>query len=86
MDELSRWLKTTGACRRRAVAEGRRAWRTCGMMAIKAAIEARGEQAPGETVLVPDSAHGTNPATAALIGFEVEPCRRARTASSIPPP
>jgi glycine dehydrogenase subunit 2 len=43
----------------------------CGMMAIKAAIEARGEAATRRVVLVPDSAHGTNPATAALIGFSV---------------
>ena len=43
----------------------------CGMMAIKAAIEARGEAATRRVVLVPDSAHGTNPATAALIGFAV---------------
>ena len=43
----------------------------CGMMAIKAAIEARGEGAARRVVLVPDSAHGTNPATAALIGFSV---------------
>ena len=43
----------------------------CGMMAIKAAIEARGEGAARRIVLVPDSAHGTNPATAALIGYSV---------------
>jgi glycine dehydrogenase subunit 2 len=45
----------------------------CGMMAIKAAIEARGESSTRRVVLVPDSAHGTNPATAALIGFSVRP-------------
>src|SRR5271157_2018813 len=43
----------------------------CGMMTIKAAIEARGEGATRRVVLVPDSAHGTNPATAALIGYSV---------------
>src|SRR5271156_2443451 len=43
----------------------------CGMMAIKAAMEARGEGATRRVVLVPDSAHGTNPATAALIGYSV---------------
>jgi len=43
----------------------------CGMMAIKAAIAARGEEATRRVVLVPDSAHGTNPATAALIGYSV---------------
>ena len=55
----------------------------CGMMAIKAAIEASGEGATRNVVLVPESAHGTNPATAALIGFTVEArCRRATTARS----
>jgi glycine dehydrogenase subunit 2 len=39
------------------------------MMAIKAAFSARGENR--SKVLVPDSAHGTNPATAALIGYSV---------------
>ena len=43
----------------------------CGMMTIKAAIAARGEGATRKVVLVPESAHGTNPATAALIGFSV---------------
>jgi glycine dehydrogenase subunit 2 len=43
----------------------------CGMMAIKAATEARGEGERRRVVLVPDSAHGTNPATAALIGYSV---------------
>jgi glycine dehydrogenase subunit 2 len=42
----------------------------CGMMAIKAALEARGDAR--SVVLVPESAHGTNPATAALIGYRVE--------------
>ncbi len=40
------------------------------MVAIRAALEARGEKR--KRVLVPDSAHGTNPATAAACGFEVE--------------
>ncbi|POR49675.1 aminomethyl-transferring glycine dehydrogenase subunit GcvPB [Bosea psychrotolerans] len=44
----------------------------CGMMAIKAAIAAKGEGATRNVVLVPESAHGTNPATAALIGFSVK--------------
>jgi glycine dehydrogenase subunit 2 len=43
----------------------------CGMMAIKAALAARGE--PRSLVLVPESAHGTNPATAALLGYLVMP-------------
>ncbi|MHA1524311.1 MAG: aminomethyl-transferring glycine dehydrogenase subunit GcvPB, partial [Alphaproteobacteria bacterium] len=42
----------------------------CGMMAIRAALEARGETRT--RVLVPESAHGTNPATATLLGYKVE--------------
>src|SRR5256885_4839953 len=42
----------------------------CGMMAIRSAIEARGERR--RRILVPESAHGTNPATAAACGYEVE--------------
>jgi len=68
--ELGRWLlETTGmesvAMSPKAGAHGE----ACGMMAIKTAIEAAGEKR--STVLVPESAHGTNPATAALIGFNV---------------
>jgi glycine dehydrogenase subunit 2 len=68
--ELSRWLQVlTGmpavAMTPKAGAHGELA----GMMAIKAAIAARGEKR--STVLVPESAHGTNPATAALIGYRV---------------
>ncbi|MBO9540655.1 aminomethyl-transferring glycine dehydrogenase subunit GcvPB [bacterium] len=40
-----------------------------GIMMIRAYHEARGEKRT--KVLVPDSAHGTNPATAALAGYEV---------------
>lgn len=43
----------------------------CGMMAIKSALEARGEGMRSR-VLAPDSAHGTNPATAAQCGFTVD--------------
>lgn len=72
MDTLAHWLVTlTGmdavAMSPKAGAHGE----LCGMMAIKAAIIARGEEATRKVVLVPDSAHGTNPATAALIHFEV---------------
>ncbi len=42
-----------------------------GMLMIKRAIEARGELDRRRRVLVPDSAHGTNPATAAMVGFTV---------------
>ncbi len=68
-------LKMTGM---RAVAMSPKAGahgELCGMMAIKAAIDARGEGATRKVVLVPNSAHGTNPATAALIGYS---CVRSR--------
>jgi glycine dehydrogenase subunit 2 len=42
----------------------------CGLLAIRAALEARGDAR--EVVLVPESAHGTNPATAAFAGYRVE--------------
>jgi glycine dehydrogenase subunit 2 len=68
--ELGRWLLAmTGmasvAMSPKAGAHGE----ACGMMAIKTALAARGEKRT--TVLVPESAHGTNPATAALLGFKV---------------
>ena len=71
MLELSRWLcELTGmpavALTPKAGAHGE----LCGMMAIKAALAARGETR--SIVLVPESAHGTNPATAALLGYRVE--------------
>jgi glycine dehydrogenase subunit 2 len=69
--ELSRWLsELTGmpaiAMTPKAGAHGE----LCGMMAIKAALEARGEKRT--VVLVAESAHGTNPATAALLGYRIE--------------
>jgi glycine dehydrogenase subunit 2 len=68
--ELGRWLtELTGmaaiAMTPKAGAHGE----LCGMMAIKAALSARGETR--SVVLVPESAHGTNPATAALLGYSV---------------
>jgi glycine dehydrogenase subunit 2 len=72
IQDLSHWLMAlTGmaavALSPKAGAHGE----ACGMMAIKAAIAARGEAETRKIVLVPESAHGTNPATAALIGFTV---------------
>jgi len=71
MDALSDWLKKlTGmaavALSPAAGAHGEFA----GMAAIKRALEARGEKRT--KVLVPESAHGTNPATAAALGYSVE--------------
>ena len=44
----------------------------CGLFFIKKALQSRGELEKRTTILVPDSAHGTNPATAAQCGFQVE--------------
>jgi len=71
MDRLAHWLKTlTGmpavALTPKAGAHGE----LCGILAIRAAHEARGDDAR-KVVLVPTSAHGTNPATAAFVGYSV---------------
>ena len=73
MTELSRYLcELTGmpavALQPKAGAHGE----LLGLMAIKAAIAAKGEAETRNVILVPESAHGTNPATAALIGFKVK--------------
>ncbi|MDR6789679.1 glycine dehydrogenase subunit 2 [Sphingomonas sp. BE138] len=70
--QLAHWLVTlTGmhsvAMSPKAGAHGE----LCGILAIKAALEKRGE-GHRKVVLVPESAHGTNPATAAFAGFTVE--------------
>ncbi len=72
MDRLAHWLKTlTGmpavALTPKAGAHGE----LCGLLCIKAAHEAAGQGAR-RTVLVPTSAHGTNPATAAFVGYAVQ--------------
>lgn len=69
--ELAHWLITlTGmhgvAMSPKAGAHGE----LCGVLCIKAALEARGEDR--KVMLVPESAHGTNPATAAFAGFAIE--------------
>jgi glycine dehydrogenase subunit 2 len=71
IDHLAHWLKLLTnmpavAMSPKAGAHGE----LCGLMAIKAAHEARGDKR--QVVLVPESAHGTNPATAALVGYTVE--------------
>ncbi len=73
IDLLAHWLKNlTGmpavAMSPKAGAHGE----LCGMMAIKAAIDAKGEGATRTRVLAPESAHGTNPATAVQCGFTVD--------------
>jgi glycine dehydrogenase subunit 2 len=41
-----------------------------GILMMRAALQARGN--PRKKILVPDSAHGTNPATAMMVGYSVE--------------
>jgi len=72
MGELAHWLMTlTGtpavALSPKAGAHGE----LCGMLAIRAALDARGETGR-RRVLVPESAHGTNPATAVQCGFTTD--------------
>ena len=69
--ELGQWLiRLTGmhsvAMSPKAGAHGE----LCGLLAIRSALEARGDKR--EVILVPESAHGTNPATAAFAGYRVE--------------
>lgn len=78
IEELALWLKTlTGmpavAMSPKAGAHGE--W--CGMAAIRAALYARGEGETRKRVLVPTSAHGTNPATAVQCGFKVQSIKAA---------
>ena len=73
IDELATWLKVlTGmpavAMSPKAGAHGE----LCGMLAIRKALDVRGELETRRRVLVPASAHGTNPATAIQCGFEVD--------------
>ena len=71
MDMLAHWLKSLTGMPAIALAPAAGAHgELCGTMAIRAALTARGEAR--KVVLVPDSAHGTNPATAAMCGYAVE--------------
>lgn len=72
IETLADWLmKLTGmeavAMSPKAGAHGE----LCGMMAIEAALRARGEATKRTKVLIPESAHGTNPATAVFVGYQV---------------
>ena len=71
MDILAHWLTTLTAMPAVALSPKAGAHgELCGLMAIRAAHEATGD--PRRKVLVPESAHGTNPATAALCGYQVD--------------
>ncbi|MGX7927723.1 aminomethyl-transferring glycine dehydrogenase subunit GcvPB [Tsuneonella sp. HG094] len=71
INELAFWLiELTGmhgvAMTPKAGAHGE----LCGILCIRAALEAKGDAR--EVILVPESAHGTNPATAVFAGYRVE--------------
>jgi glycine dehydrogenase subunit 2 len=71
IDQCAHWLKTI--CGMPAIAMSPAAGAQgefCGMMAIRAALEDRGDAR--KRVLVPESAHGTNPATATACGYAVD--------------
>mgnify|MGYP000178595154 CR=1 FL=1 len=69
--EISYWLKElTGMEAVTMVPKAGAQGELCGMLAIKQALLSK-KQSHKNKVLVPDSAHGTNPATAAFLGFEV---------------
>ncbi len=73
IDTLAGWLKDlTGmpAVAMSPAAGAHGEW--CGLMAIRAAHEDKGE-GNRRRILVPESAHGTNPASAAMCGFTVDP-------------
>jgi glycine dehydrogenase subunit 2 len=72
IDTLAHWLKTLTGMPAIALSPGAGAHgELCGIMSIRAALEAHGERR--SRVLVPESAHGTNPATAAACGYTVDP-------------
>ncbi|NBC33791.1 MAG: aminotransferase class V-fold PLP-dependent enzyme [Alphaproteobacteria bacterium] len=71
IDTLAHWLKVLTGMEAVAMTPGAGAHgELCGMMAIQAALQDRGDAR--RRVLVPDSAHGTNPATAAALGYTVD--------------
>ena len=72
--ELARWLKElTGMPAVTMTPKAGAHGELCGLIAIRSALDARGDKR--RIVLVPESAHGTNPATAALCGFAVKSIR-----------
>ncbi|MEA4837018.1 MAG: aminomethyl-transferring glycine dehydrogenase subunit GcvPB [Rhodospirillaceae bacterium] len=72
IDSLAHWLKMLTGLPAVAISPAAGAHgEFCGLMTIRAALEDRGEAR--KRVLVPESAHGTNPASAAACGFSVDP-------------
>ncbi len=72
IDRLAHWLKTLTNMPAVAMSPAAGAHgELCGIMTIRAALLAKGDAR--KRILVPESAHGTNPATAAACGYEVDP-------------
>jgi glycine dehydrogenase subunit 2 len=70
--QMQTWLSEIGGFNQTSLAPSAGAqgeW--AGLAMITAALKQRGEKR--HTILVPNSAHGTNPATAAFFGYEVAP-------------
>ena len=78
IDLISSWLiELTGMAAVTMTPKAGAQGELCGMMAIKQALLNKNES-HRKIVLVPDSAHGTNPATAAFLGFEVKTIKSNR--------
>ena len=72
IDTLAHWLRTLTGMPAMALSPAAGAHgELCGMMTIRAALTAQGD--PRRRILVPESAHGTNPATAATCGYAIDP-------------
>jgi glycine dehydrogenase subunit 2 len=71
MDLVAHWLKTLTGMPAVALSPGAGAHgELVGLMTIRGALEAQGDAR--RRILVPESAHGTNPATAVACGYTVE--------------
>src|SRR4029450_13821932 len=72
IDQLAHWLKTLTNMPAVAMSPAAGAHgELCGIVTIREALRAKGDTR--KRILVPESAHGTNPATAAACGYEVDP-------------
>lgn len=70
--ELSSYLvEITGTSRASLVPAAGAHGEFAGALMIRAAIKERGETKTRNEMIIPDSAHGTNPASAAMAGFKV---------------
>ncbi len=73
MHQLQHWLGTLTGLTAVSLAPAAGAQgELSGMMVIKQAHELNGESKTRKIVLIPDSAHGTNPATAAMCGYDIK--------------